>query len=413
VSRTLSTWSPVVDASSSQFSRVIWDGVKWIITYLDSHTISHTYDHVSYRHYAVPNEYASIAYNPVSNQYIAIGNSGIYNSRDGVHWLSNPSGTALIQNASNYHNGKVVWNGALWVVAGNGGPNSLLYSEDGETWYSGGQNIFDPAYGSFDVAWNGSIWIAVGAPITNRHAIAYSYTGRSWTIFELSNQIIKNNSSNLFNSNKPFSIEWDGVAFVITFNELVSSGNHNYITSYDGLIWTHVQGPIIKSANIAKWTGSNFVIAGEDPVNTILVKQNGGYADWHLGHNQYNTTIYDLECNAEFRNTIVFPRSLLLSNKSHSHDGGLTWSDASSNIGSLMTTVNKTYNNGKLWVAVGHGANTIATSPDGMRWIGGGADIFTVAGLDVYWSNSLWVAVGQGTNTIAYSNDGYYWLSEP
>jgi hypothetical protein len=413
VSRTLSTWSPVVDVSSSQFSRVIWDGVKWIITYLDSHTISHTYDHVSYRHYAVPNEYASIAYNPVSNQYIAIGNSGIYNSRDGVHWLINPSGTALIQNASNYHNGKVVWNGALWVVAGNGGTNSLLYSEDGETWYSGGQNIFDSGYGSFDVAWNGSIWIAVGAPITNRHVIAYSYTGKSWTTLQLSNDVIKNNSPNLYNSNKPFSIEWDGVAFVITLNELVSSGNHNYITSYDGLIWTHGQGPIIKSANIAKWTGSNFVIAGEDPVNTILVKQNGGYADWHLGHNQYNTTIYDLECNAEFRNTIVFPRSLLLSNKSHSHDGGLTWSDASSNIGALMTTVNKTHNNGKLWVAVGQGANTIATSPDGMHWVGGGADIFTVAGLDVYWSNSLWIAVGEGTNTIAYSNDGIYWLREP
>jgi len=409
VSRTLSTWSPIVDASSSQFSRVIWDGVKWIITYLDSHTISHTYDQVSYRHYAVPNEYASIAHNPVSNQYVAIGNTGIYNSYDGVHWTSNSSGTALIQNATNYHNGKVVWNGALWVAAGNGGSNSLLYSEDGDTWYSGGANIFDPAFGSFDVAWNGSIWVAVGAPNTNRHAVAYSYTGKSWTTLQLSNQIIKNNSAGLFNSNKPFSIEWDGVAFVITFNELVSSGNHNYITSYDGLTWTHVQGPILQSANIAKWTGSNFVIAGEDPTNSILVKQNGGYADWHLGHNQYNTTIYDLECNVEYRNTIVFPRSLLLSNKSHSHDGGFTWSDASSNIGTLMTTVNKTYNNGKLWVAVGQGANTIATSPDGMHWIGGGADIFTTAGLDVYWSNSLWVAVGQGTNTIAYSNDGIYW----
>jgi hypothetical protein len=409
VSRTLSTWSPIVDASSSQFSRVIWDGVKWIITYLDSHTISHTYDQVSYRHYAVPNEYSSIGYNPVSNLYVAIGNLGIYNSRDGVHWLSNTSGTALIQNASNYHNGKVVWNGALWVVAGNGGVNSLLYSEDGDNWYSGGASIFDSAYGSFDVAWSGSIWVAVGAPNTNRHAIAYSYTGKSWTTLQLSNQIIKNNSPNLYNSNKPFSIEWDGIAFVITMNELVSSGNHNYIVSYDGLVWTHVQGPILQSANIAKWTGSNFVIAGEDPVNSILIKQNGGYADWHLGHNQYNTTIYDLECNAEFRNTIVFPRSLLLSNKSHSFDGGMTWTDASSNIGLVMSTVNKTHNNGKLWVAVGQGANTIATSADGLHWIGGGADIFTTAGLDVYWYNSLWVAVGEGTNTIAYSNDGIYW----
>jgi hypothetical protein len=48
-----------------------------------------------------------------------------------------------------------------------------------------------------------------------------------------------------------------------------------------------------------------------------------------------------------------------------------------------------------------------------MHWVGGGADIFTVAGLDVYWSNSLWIAVGEGTNTIAYSNDGIYWLREP
>jgi hypothetical protein len=75
-----------------------------------------------------------------------------------------------------------------------------------------------------------------------------------------------------------------------------------------------------------------------------------------------------------------------------------------------MTSVNKAYNNGKLWVAVGQGANTIATSIDGLHWIGGGADIFTIAGTDVYWSNSLWVATGEGTNTIAYSSDGIYWL---
>jgi hypothetical protein len=71
-----------------------------------------------------------------------------------------------------------------------------------------------------------------------------------------------------------------------------------------------------------------------------------------------------------------------------------------------MTSVNKAINNGKLWVAVGAGTNTIATSGDGLHWIGGGADIFTTAGLDVYWSITLWVAVGQGTNSIAYSSDG-------
>jgi hypothetical protein len=410
VSRTLSTWSPAIDVSSSQFSRVMWDGLKWIITYLDAHYISLTYDQVSYIKYATLTEYASIAYNPVKNQYVAIGNSGIYNSYDSVHWIQNTSGTALMTNATNYHNGKIVWNGAIWVAVGNGGVNSIIYSDDAEMWYSAGTNIFDSSYGAFDVAWNGSIWVAVGAPNSQRNAIAYSYTGKSWTTITLSNQIIKNNNPNNYASNKPMSIDWDGTAFVVTLNATISFGNHNYIVSYDGLIWTHTQGTIIQSANIARWTGSNYVIAGQDPTNSILIKQNGGYADWHRGHTLHSTTIYDLEINQEFRNTIVFPRSLLLSNKSHSFDGGLTWSDASSNIGSLMTTVNKTWNNGKLWTAVGTGANTIATSADGLHWIGGGADIFTIAGIDVYWNNSMWIAVGSGTNTIAYSNDGIYWI---
>jgi hypothetical protein len=256
------------------------------------------------------------------------------------------------------------------------------------------------------VNYNGSIWVAGG---TNN--LVYSYTGKSWTTVQLSNQIIKSNNDAIYNTNKPFSIEWDGVAFVVTLNATVSSGNHNYIISYNGIDWTHLQEPIIQSANIGKWTGSTFVIAGQDTANSILVKQNEGYANWCSGKNPYNTTIYDLDCNAEFRNTIVFPRSILLSNMSHSFDGGVTWTDASSNIGSLMTSVNKAINNGKLWVAVGAGTNTIATSGDGLHWIGGGADIFTTAGLDVYWSITLWVAVGQGTNSIAYSSDGIYWVT--
>jgi alpha-tubulin suppressor-like RCC1 family protein len=183
------------------------------------------------------------------------------------------------------------------------------------------------------------------------------------------------------------------------------------VVSYNGIDWTHVQGPILQSANIAKWTGSTFVIAGQDPLNTILIKQNGGYADWHLGHQQYSTTIYDLECNAEFSNTIVFQRSILLSNMSHSYDGGATWTDASSNISSVFTTMNNACSNGRIWVAVGTGPNTVATSADGLTWVGGGSNIFTTAGLDVFWSNSMWVIVGSGTNSIAYSGDGIHWTA--
>jgi hypothetical protein len=313
-----------------------------------------------------------------------------------------------MNNASNYHNGKVVWNGAVWVAAGNGGVNSLLFSEDGINWFSGGTNIFDSTYGSFDVAWNGSIWVAVGAPASNRELVAYSLTGRSWTTVSMTNNILKSKNNAVYNTNKPVSIEWDGYVFVITLNDSVSAGNHNYIVSYDGINWDHTQGTIIFSANIAKWTGCNFVIAGEDPVNSLLVKQNGGYADWHLSHNLINTTFYDIEANTEFPNIIVFPRTLLLAGKNHSYDA-TTWFDSSSNIGAIFTTMADAATDGKRWVAVGSGTqNTIAYSRDGLTWFGGGANIFTGSAKKIA-VHGRWVAVGSGTNSLAYSNDGIYW----
>jgi hypothetical protein len=168
------------------------------------------------------------------------------------------------------------------------------------------------------------------------------------------------------------------------------------VVSYDGVTWTHTQGNIIQSANIARWTGSNYIIAGQDPSNSILVKQNGGYADWHLGHNLYSDTILDLENNAEFTNTIVFPRSKMLSGASHSFDGGLTWTDGSFNMKKVQT-------NGKIWVGITQ-SSTIAWSRDGINWIDGGPDI---TANDVCWNGSMWVAVGQN---IYYSYDGIYWI---
>jgi hypothetical protein len=422
VSRNLSTWSPMIDASSASLSRVVWDGIKWIITYTFSHSISTTYDQVTYRRYTVPNEYASIGFNPRTNQYVAVGNSELYTSFDSLNWTSNPSGTALINNTTNYHNGKVVWNGAIWVVAGNGGVNSLLYSEDGVNWYSGGSGIFDVDYGSFDVAWSGSIWVAVGVPAGNREAIAWSVNGRSWTTVALSNEIIKSKNDAVYNSNKPVSIEWDGVAFVVTLDYRVSAGNHNYIVSYDGINWSHIQGNIIYSANVAKWTGSAFVIAGEDPTNSILVKQNGGYADWHLSHSAYNSTIYDLEVNAEFQHIIVFPRTHIIAGTNYSRDGH-TWTDTSANIGSILTTsVLTTTTNGLRWLAGGVSTqNTMAYSRDGLTWYGAGNHIFTQSCTKIVFSNpsanleeaptgSIWVATGSGLNSLAYSYDGIYWI---
>ena len=60
------------------------------------------------------------------------------------------------------------------------------------------------------------------------------------------------------------------------------------------------------------------------------------------------------------------------------------------------------------WVSVGTGANTIATSVDGITWTGLGKSIFWEA-YGVAYANNLWVAVGNGANTIATSLDGITW----
>ena len=68
--------------------------------------------------------------------------------------------------------------------------------------------------------------------------------------------------------------------------------------------------------------------------------------------------------------------------------------------------------NGKMWVAVGKGAdNSIAYSKDGVVWtrLVGSNSILEI-GIGVAWNGRMWVAVGRGNGGIAYSSDGITWI---
>ena len=67
--------------------------------------------------------------------------------------------------------------------------------------------------------------------------------------------------------------------------------------------------------------------------------------------------------------------------------------------------------NGRQFVAVGSGTNSIAYSTDGLTWTGIGATIFTSAGNGISWNNERWVAVGFGGPPIAYSSNGISWTT--
>jgi hypothetical protein len=62
--------------------------------------------------------------------------------------------------------------------------------------------------------------------------------------------------------------------------------------------------------------------------------------------------------------------------------------------------------NGSIWVAVGKGINSMATSPDGINWAR--AYYFT-EGNGIAWGGNKWVAVGYQPTGIATSDDGTNW----
>jgi hypothetical protein len=66
--------------------------------------------------------------------------------------------------------------------------------------------------------------------------------------------------------------------------------------------------------------------------------------------------------------------------------------------------------NGKLWIGVSPGINTIASSTDGIIWKGLGNSIFTETGNSVCWNTEYWIAGGSGKNSLAYSINGIDWI---
>ena len=85
--------------------------------------------------------------------------------------------------------------------------------------------------------------------------------------------------------------------------------------------------------------------------------------------------------------------------------------DQASNANYLAQTISTTLQvSNNLWVAVGQGGNTVASSSDGILWKGLGTTGFSNIAQSIAYSNNLWVAVGNGIHTLAYSTtNGNTW----
>lgn len=107
-------------------------------------------------------------------QFVAVGRSGtVLNSRDGINWTRNNSGT------KNYHNGVVYGNGRFVLVGWGGGDSGpIRTSPDGITWTAQNAGMSYPLH---SIAFDGSQFVAVGGLQSPFTTIISSPDGVIWT----------------------------------------------------------------------------------------------------------------------------------------------------------------------------------------------------------------------------------------
>jgi leucine-zipper-like transcriptional regulator 1 len=163
-------------------------------------------------------------------------NNDAWSSSDGNTWTQvnaggTPSSTLFSARGSF---GSVVFNGDMWVIAGNGasGLNSdVWYSNSGTSWTeAAGSAAFGGRTNFQALVYNGKIWVIGGSNGTLLNDVWYSSNGSTWT---------EATSSAAFSPREFFgAIVFDNLMWVF--------GGDSYVTdawySSDGANWTEVVG---------------------------------------------------------------------------------------------------------------------------------------------------------------------------
>lgn len=223
------------------------------------------------------------------------------------------------------------------------------------------------------------------------------------------------------------SIDWNGQYFILTARDEITGNSFAYSYSTDGINWTKsnlYNNITTHNPYAVKFLGDKTIITGNLKTSSTNASGNtitqSCFIDVIDGafpvaiNYDHNAIVYDIEQNIEQPHRIVFPKTIVLSIDSNTFAYSDTLGQSWSNIPNspFSTSAKDAVWNGKQWVAVGTGnANTIATSLDGISWIGRGNYIFSTSCNGIDWSpeQKKYVAIGAGTNVVATSMDGIYW----
>ncbi|AET72951.1 hypothetical protein PGAG_00061 [Phaeocystis globosa virus 12T] len=399
-------------------------------------------------------ECESIAWSEKLKMWIAVGKgtidgvtTKIGHSFDGINWISNGGGDVFSNKAT-----AVFYNGDRFVAFGLGDStgNTMAYSDDGFNWVGLGIGIGNsvtacgvsaPQTGiasiaskivavgettgssigfssngldwghlsnsifqtyALDVAYNGTIWVAVGEG--NADTIAYSYDGIDWVGAGKSALSIVGRT-----------VEWNGHMWLAG-----GEGTRQFATSHDGINWTPVvQSVMTNKCKAICWTGLQWIALGAGSGNKIATSPDG--VNW----TGKGTSIFNEVHNVATTGLITVAAGYGLIRVGQPEGGrlvytydGIDWNMCSNingggSIATIFTTaVYGVATNGRMWVAVGEGTNTIAYSIDGKSWTAGGSP-FSVKGNDVVWNGKYWIAVGEGVTSAIISFDGIVWINIP
>ena len=304
----------------------------------------------------------------------------------------------------------VAWNGKMWVAVGS----CILTSLDGINWNKRFPLVGGPNYSTFQlntVAWNGNVWVVggkleiAGTPATPLSSFAYSYDGFNWM----------QHSTTIPISTEVYSVEWNGSSWI-------GIGDDNYSYSRDGISW-------IKNNSAFVFTKGYGVSYNSDRQNKIFFP----YQELYVS-GQSNVIISNI---TEENNWLtIFPNipNIVFHGLATGGINNIMLADFIStvnlnNVNSCMVLlyrnpyepnvfIQQTYStranaaawNGKIWVSVGEGGNTIMYSNNGENW-NAINNIFSISGNDVAYNSNGWVAVGKDISgkNIAYSDNGTGW----
>jgi hypothetical protein len=295
--------------------------------------------------------------------FVAIGNptwpnvASVVYSTDGEVWT--PIEDKYEDYMISYTDSTIAWSGYEFLISNAGG---MFYSTDGIKWLknseisvSGGISggAVAASAGGFDSRPPKPALIAVGR---GAMLVAYSYDALTWTHTPFTQFVL--------DSNQPFgSIAHDGL------NMRVATCGTNVSFSHDGFRWTKVLAaqplPSLEVRSVA-WSAGVFVIGGISRVfgGVVATRSSDGF-EW----------------------TVVPADRTSSAVKAVAHNGT------------------------NMFVMVGSGSNSIATSADGTSMVARGS-VFAGGGLAVSFGNGVWLAGGQdGTNIIVSSADnGVTWI---